>query len=139
MLKAYLKGVVPFILILAISTFNLRAGRFDFSLSWWLIYLILSYLVIFPWAYRRLSGDFKQAPDFAKRLSRSQEDSEQKALRMGSNYANTGRMGVSRIGDASGKESWLTRWGTDFVLRIFLILAGVFPAVYWWVKDRRTR
>ncbi|WP_225418006.1 hypothetical protein [Levilactobacillus huananensis] len=139
MTRVYLKGFIPFVLVLAISTFNLRAGQFEFKLSWWLVYLILSYLIIFPWTYRRLSHNFKQTPDFANRLTRSQEDSEQKALRMGSNYANTGQMGVGRIGDASGHESWLTRWGTDVVLRLFLILAGVFPAVYWWVKDRQTK
>ncbi len=52
------------------------------------------------------------------------KNADQEALRLGATYANTGKFGTARLGDANGKESWLTRTGTNLVVWLFLVIAG---------------
>lgn len=45
--KLYLKGLVPFILIMLISNYDVAQQALRFQLSWWNVHLIVSYVVIF--------------------------------------------------------------------------------------------
>lgn len=50
--KAYLVGLVPGSLISVISNFDVAQATVNFKLSWWNVYLLVSYLVFLPLLYR---------------------------------------------------------------------------------------
>ncbi|ABJ63385.1 hypothetical protein ACN50C_05555 [Levilactobacillus brevis] len=135
--KLYLKGLVPFVLIMLISNYDVAQQALRFQLSWWNVYLIVSYIVIFPAIYLVTRHHIENSRDFEGQLNQPRKNAEQEAMRLGSSYANTGMFGVTRIGDAQGKESWLVRWGIDFITRLFLLFCGVFVLAYRLWQDRR--
>jgi len=137
MVKTYLRGLFPFAFIFFIHNLNTQTGAWTLAFSWWNLYLVLSYVIFFPLLYGQSRQHMDQSVDMGKKLSQPRENAEQESLRIGSNYGNTGHFGFARIGDASGKENGVERWGISLVLRLFLILAGPFVWGYLWLKQRR--
>jgi hypothetical protein len=122
MVKSYLKGIVPCLFWFVLFSVPVTHGAPHLTFSWWSVYVILSYGFCFPRAYRIMKRFSRK--DKGPQIQRPRGNAEEEALRDGASYANSGRFGTARVGDAGGKESWLTSWGTDFVLRLFVIIVA---------------
>jgi len=133
MVRKYLLGIFPFAFIFFIHNLNTQTGSWSVALSWWNGYLVLSYLVFFPLLYDRARQMLNGSVDIGKKIKKPMS-ADQEAMKMGSNYGNTGHMGFARIGDADAKEGWLLRWGMSLIMRLFLILAGPFVWAFLWGK-----
>ncbi|WP_211089172.1 MULTISPECIES: hypothetical protein [Lactobacillaceae] len=137
MIKTYLKGLFPFALIFFLHNLNTQNGDWSLALSWWNVYLVVSYLVFFPLLYGQFWRHVDQSADKGKQLNQPRKNAEQESLRIGSNYGNTGHFGFARIGEADGEENTIERWGMSLVVRLFLILAGPLVWIYLWLKRQR--
>lgn len=136
MVKSYVKGVIPLLIWVVFVSFPVRHGNFQLTFTWWAVYAVGSYAFCFPRAYRWLKR--RMRVDKTQQIQRPRSNATQEALRTGSKVADTGKMGVVRIGDAdNGYESWIIRWGTDFVARLFLIWAA--PVIVGWQLWREKR
>lgn len=136
-LYLYLKGLLPAALLIFFSGMTLTPMSFSWGLNGWDGYYLLSYLLVFPAAYRRTVGSFNQSKDPGRQLQHPRDNADQEAVRTGSAYANTGHFGVARIGDAGEHEFAVIRWGTSLIYRLFLVAAGIFVLGYQWGKHRR--
>ncbi|WP_125691278.1 hypothetical protein [Levilactobacillus tongjiangensis] len=127
-MRRYLRGLMPLVISLLVINFKLDVSGVEPVWTWWSLYLLLNYGLFFPSVDGWLrTGSVKQIKQFHPK-------SDQEAMRLGANYANTGHTGVGRIGDASG-DSRLSNWGTDFILRLLIIWFGVFW--YLWLKLKK--
>lgn len=134
--KAYLVGLVPGSLIGIISNFDVAQATVNFKLSWWNVYLLVSYLVFLPLLYRALVNLWQMSDRVTKQVTQPRPHADQEAMRLGSNFANTGLFGMARIGDSRGSEGWIVRWGMSFVWRLAWVLFGPFIYGYkLWKKS----
>lgn len=134
-IRTYIPGIIPCLIWLAIVSVPIDHGSAHIVFSWWAVYLILSYVTCFPRGYRWLRQAFRH--DKSDAIQWPRKNADQESLRTGSSYVNTGKMGVARIGDATGKEGRLSQWGTDFVGRLFVIVAAPIIVGVDWFKNRR--
>lgn len=91
--KAYLVGLVPGSLISIISNFDVAQATVNFKLSWWNVYLLVSYLVFLPLLYRARVNLWQMSDRVTKQVTQPRPHADQEAMRLGSNFANTGLFG----------------------------------------------
>lgn len=127
LLKTYCLGLLPFIMIGLITNLDTTTFSLTYSFSWWNIYLIISFLILWPLTEhnrRRL----KTSSSFNQRLTHNLTHANTTPERLGSSYVNNQTFGVSRIGDANNDHpSWLARMAyAEFVTTFTLLLSPIF-------------
>jgi len=122
LVKTYIRGLVPTLLWLLLICVPVTNGAAHLVFSWWAVYVVLSYGFCFPRSYRVLQKVVHRSKP--SNLNQPRQNAEEEAMRQGASYANTGRFGTGRLGDADGQDSRLIRWGTEFVILMFAVIAG---------------
>ncbi|HIW71173.1 MAG TPA: hypothetical protein H9875_00970 [Candidatus Levilactobacillus faecigallinarum] len=129
LLMAYLKGFVPYGLVLAVTNFEVTEASLVFSMSWANAYFLISYLVFFPLLVNlRQKAVPKPQSRPVKSIPRDGKKTnwELEALKIG--YTK----GIDR--DYTKPDNWLERWAMAFCRWLLWILLGPVIYVGQWVK-----
>lgn len=132
LLGTYVRGFLPFLIVELISNFNSKEFTIEWTFNWWNVYIIVSYLLIFPIVYKKSKE--KKDSQGSVRLDSSLNKASQNPMRLGASYANTNTFGVARIGDSGSGEGRLFQLGILFVFYLLMLIFCPFFLIYYALK-----